>query len=166
MSLKKPLLCVLAVGAMLAIPGTALAASTTSLVTGVVGTELSVAAETPAAMTFTHVSNGNTSQLVTVTSTQASWTLSIADNNTGANAGHMLKTLGLGSAAIGSPLDLALQWSNNGGSSYTNLTGSAATVGTGSLVGTKTVTLQQALDSLDAVTSGDTYNLTLNYTVS
>jgi hypothetical protein len=112
-----------------------------------------------------HATPGTSSQIITVVSTQASWTLTVADSNTGANAGHMLKTLGVGSAPVGSPLNLALQWSPDG-STFNNLTGSAATVGTGALVGTKTVTLKQALDNLDAVTTGDTYALTLNYTAS
>jgi hypothetical protein len=166
MNLKKSfLLALVVVAALAAIPGTAMAANTTSLVTGVVGTELSLAAATPAAMTLTHATPGATSQVVTVTSTQASWTLTIADNNIGTNAGHMLKTLGTGSAPTGSPLNLALQWSPDG-TTFHDLTGTAATVGTGALVGAKTVSLKQTLDSLDAVTLGDTYQLTLNYTAS
>jgi hypothetical protein len=165
MNLKKPFLFAAAAAAALAIPSTALAASTPSVVTGLVGTELSITAATPAVIPLTHATPGTSSQVVTIISTQASWTLTIADQNTGANAGHMLKTLGLGSAPVGSPLNLALQWSPDG-TTFNNVTGSPATVGTGALVGTKTVSLKQALDNLDAVTTGDTYALTLNYTAS
>jgi hypothetical protein len=166
MNLKRSLIFGVAVGVALILPTSALAANTTSLVTGTVGTELSISAATPAVMTLTHATAGTTNQVVTVISTQASWTLSIADNNTGTNAGHMLKTAGTGSATTGSPLNLALGWGTSSGGPFNNLTGSAATVGTGSLVGTKTVYLQQALNELEQVTAGDTYSLTLNYTVS
>jgi hypothetical protein len=165
MNLKKTLFLAAVVAGALAIPSTALAASTPSVVTGLVGTELSITATTPAVIPLSHATPGTSTQVVTVVSTQPSWTLTVADNNTGANAGHMLKTLGTGSAPVGSPLNLALQWSPDG-TTFNNVTGSAATVGTGALVGAKTVTLKQALDNLDAVTTGDTYALTLNYTAS
>jgi hypothetical protein len=165
MNPKKLFLLPVLVAAALAIPSTALAASTPSVVTGLVGTELSISAATPAVIPLTHAAPGTSNQLVSVISTQASWTLTVADSNTGANAGHMLKTLGLGSAPVGTPLDLPLQWSPDN-TTFSNVTGSAATVGTGSLVGAKTVYLKQALDNLDAVTTGDTYALTLNYTAS
>jgi hypothetical protein len=165
MNLKKSFLLAAIVAGALAIPSTALAASTPSVVTGLVGTELSLSASTPAVIPLSHATAGTSSQVVTVVSTQPTWTLTVADSNTGANNGHMLKTLGTGSAPVGSPLDLALQWSPNG-TTFNDVTGNPATVGTGALVGTKTVTLKQALDNLDAVTTGDTYALTLNYTAT
>lgn len=151
--------------AALAVPSAAQAADSTSLVTGVVGTELSLAVAAPTVMSFSHASPTTASSLVTVTSTQASWTLSISDNNTGANAGKLLKTAGTGAAPVGDPLAGALQWSPDG-TTFTDLSGTPATVGTGSLIGTKNVTFRQTLDATDDVTAGDTYALTAKYTVN
>ena len=149
----------------LALPASSLAATSTSLVAGTVGTELSLAVASPAAMAFSHSSPSTASSLVTVTSTQALWTLSIADNNSGANAGRMLKTAGIGPAAVGTPLAGALQWSPNG-STFSDLSASDATVGTGSLVGTKNITFSQALGATENVSAGDAYALTAKYTVN
>ncbi len=159
---------ILAAGAALvalALPSTAHAADSTSQVAGVVGTELSLAVAAPSVMAFSHASPSTASSLVTVTSTQASWTLSISDNNTGANAGKLLKTAGLGAASVGSPLAAALQWSPDG-TTFSDLTGTPATVGTGSLIDTKTVTFRQALNATEDVSAGDTYALTAKYTVN
>ena len=145
--------------AAVAAPGTASAATTTSVVGAVVGSELSLAAATPAAMTMTHSTPGTSSSVVTVTSTQLSWTLSIADNNTGANSGHMLKTVGA------APLAGALEWSPDN-ATFSSLSGSPATVGTGSLVGTKNVYFRQALGASEDVAAGDNYTITVAYTVA
>lgn len=145
--------------AALALPAAAQAATTTSVVSATIGSELSLAAATPAAMTLTHASPGASSSLVTITSTQASWTLTIADNNAGANAGHLLKTVG------STPLVNALQWSPDN-STFSALSGSPATVGTGSLVGAKTVYFGQSLGAAEGVAAGDNYSLTVAYTVT
>jgi len=141
------------------LPGTAVAAGGTSAVSATVGTELSLAIAAPAAMTLTHATAGSTSSAVTVTSTSATWTLSIADNNTGANAGKMLKTVG------GTPLTDPLQWSPDN-TTFNNLTGSAVSVGTGSLIAAKTVYFKQPLETADATTAADNYAVTVAYTVA
>ena len=154
-----------AVAAALALPVASQAATGTSTVAGTVGTELSVAAATPAALSFNHTTPATTSSVVTVTSTQLAWTLSISDNNTGANTGKMLKTAGAGAAAVGSPLANALQWAPDG-TTFTNLTATPAAVGVpGTLVGTKTVTYKQALGAAENVTAADAYQLTALLTV-
>lgn len=153
------LLALLPVAAVLAAPASAPAATSSSVVTATVGSELSLAVAAPAAMTLTHASPGAASSLVTVTSTQPSWTLSIADNNTGANAGHMLKTVG------STPLQNALQWSPDN-STFSELSGTPATVGTGSLVGTKTVYFRQSLGATESVAAGDNYTMTVAYTAA
>jgi hypothetical protein len=140
------------------VPASSLAATTTSVVTGTIGTELSLSAATPAAMTLTHSTPGTSSSLVTVTSTQASWTLKISDNNTGTNAGHLLKS--------GSPLTNALEWSNASNGTFVDLTATPVTLGTGALLGTKTAYLRQSLDASEAVTAGDSYALTALFTVT
>jgi hypothetical protein len=145
--------------AALAAPAAAAAATTTSTLNGTVGAELSISVASPAAMTFTHAAPATTSSLVTVTSTQASWTLSIVDAAT-SNAGHLFK--------VGSPatvLQNNLQWSADGATFY-NLTGAPATVKTGSLVDTATVTFRQTLRPTENVVQGDVYNLVATYTVT
>jgi hypothetical protein len=157
---RTPLLAALVVAVALALPGSALAATTsTSIVSATVGSELSLAVATPGVMTLTHSTPGSTSSLVTVTSTQPSWTLSIADQNTGLNAGHMLKAVG------STPLQSALQWSPDN-STFTGLSGTPATVGTGALIGTKTVYFNQPLGASDTAAAGDSYLLTVAYTVT
>ena len=151
--------------AMVAFPASSQAANSNSVVTGTVGTELSLGVSTPAAMTFSHAAPSSTSALVSVVSTQPSWTLSVSDNNTGANAGKMLKTAGAGSAATGSPLENALEWSADN-STFTSLTGTAAQVTTGSLVSAKTVYWRQALGATENVSADDVYALTAKYTVN
>ncbi len=154
-----------ALTAALAAPAASQAATSTSPVTGTVGTELSLSVAAPGAMTLSHAAPGTTSSLVTVTSTQASWTLSIADNNAATNSGRMLKTAGTGTAAVGTPLANALEWSPDG-TTFANLGATNATVGTGALVGTKTVTYRQALGASENVSAGDAYALTAKYTVN
>ncbi|HEX2015715.1 MAG TPA: hypothetical protein VGN69_03395 [Solirubrobacteraceae bacterium] len=148
-----------AIGIALLVPGSAAAAGGSSPVNATVGTELSLAAATPTLMTLTHASAGTSSSVVTVTSTQASWTLSIADNNTGTNAGKMLKSVG------STPLTDPLQWSPDN-STFNNLTASAVSVGTGALVGAKTVYFKQPLEAADATAAADNYALTVAYTVA
>jgi hypothetical protein len=156
---RLPLVAVLALGAALLAPSTAPAATGASVVNATVGSELSLAIAVPAPMILTHSTAGSASSLVTVTSTQLSWTLSIADSNTGANAGHMLK------AADGTPLQNALLWSADN-STFSALSGTPATVGTGSLVGTKMVYFRQPLAPTESVATGDNYTLTVAYTVT
>ncbi len=151
--------------AALALPAGAQAADSTSTVTGTVATELSLSVAAPAAMAFSHAAPATTSSLVTVTSTQTLWTLSISDNNTVTNAGKMLKTAGTGAAAVGTPLANALQWAPDA-TTFAALSGTPATVGTGTLVGEKTVTFKQALNATENVTAGDAYALTAKYTVN
>jgi hypothetical protein len=156
---RSSLIAAATMAAALAAPGSALAVGGTSPVSATVGTELSLAAATPSLMTMTHATPGTSSSVVTVTSTQASWTLSIADNNTGTNAGKMLKSVG------STPLTNALQWSPDN-STFNNLTASAVSVGSGALVGTKTVYFKQSLAAADATAAADNYALTVAYTVA
>jgi hypothetical protein len=154
-----------AIGAMAAVavlPATAGAASTTSVVTGVVGSELSLSAATPSNIALTHAVAGTASSVITVTSTQTSWTLKIKDAGA-TTPGQMDKTSG----AAGSPSSLAnaLDWRLTAGS-FAALSGSDATVTTGSLVGTATVDFRQALGATEGVTDGDVYSLTATYTVT
>lgn len=145
----------------LALPGTALAVDTTSEVTGTVDSELSLSVEAPAAMAITHATPGVSSSLVTVTSTAASWTLSIKDAGL-TTPGRMDRLTGAGPTSLTNPL----QWKLNGSSSYNDLTGTAATVTTGSLVGTALVDFRQPLDASEDVQVADTYGLTVTYTVT
>lgn len=161
---ERNLVAAAAIGAVLALPAGAQAVETTSLVTGTVATELSLAVAAPAAMSFSHAAPATTSSVITVTSTQVAWTLSVSDNNAAANSGKMLKTAGTGVATLGAPLANALQWAPDG-TTFSSLSGTAATVGTGTLVGTKTVTWRQALGATENVTTGDVYSLTAKYTV-
>jgi hypothetical protein len=150
----------LAAAALLAQPATALASTTASVVSGTVGSELSVAAATPAAMTLTHATPGTTSSLVTVTSTQPSWTLQI--NSGDATPGHMDRVLGSGPATLSNPLE----WRLDPSGSYSDLSATPATVTTGSLVGTALVDFRQSLAASDGVSATDSYSETVTYTVT
>jgi xanthosine utilization system XapX-like protein len=165
----------LATTALAAGAGSAQAAD--SLVAGTVGSELSLAVGTPSAMTLTHASAGSSSSVVTVTSTQPSWTLSIADKETtaGGTPGRMDKCIAgiptdsdaatAGLQPVYSLLN-ALQWRVTGGS-FAPLSATPAQVGlVGALIGTRTVEFSQSLDSSDAVAAADQYCLTVSYTAS
>jgi hypothetical protein len=147
--------------ALLAMPAGAQAADTSTVVSGTVGSELSIAAATPAAMTLTHATPGLTTSLVTVTSTQPSWTLQVSDQDA-TTPGYMDRVTGGGPASLSSPL----QWKLDGAGTYNDLSSTPATVATGSLVGTALVDFQQALGASDAVSATDTYGLTVTYTVT
>jgi hypothetical protein len=143
----------------IAAPSAASAIGTTSIVSGTIGSELSLSVAPPVAMVLTHGEAGASSSAVKVVSTDPSWTLSVADHNTGANAGHMIKLAG------SKVLDDPLEWSVND-TSFSTLSGSPATVASGSLVGSKTVYFRQALSPEDEVAEGESYSLTVAYTVA
>jgi hypothetical protein len=153
-------LCAAVLGALL-LPGSAFALDTTSTVAGAVGSELSLAVATPAAMVLTHSTPGTSSSLVTVTSTSPSWTLSIRDAGA-TTPGLMDRVLGTGPSSLENPLE----WKLSTSGTYNNLTSSPATVKTGSLVGTAQVDFRQPLNATEAVNATDTYNLTATYTVT
>jgi hypothetical protein len=150
--------------AALALPASATAASTNSQVTGVAGAELSLVAATPAQMVITHAVPGTTSSLVTVTSTNPTWNLSIKDGGSDATLGRMDKCNLLG--VLDSPLvslTNALQW-KVGANAFAPLSGVDAAVGAGSLVQAYTVDFQQSLAAAESVTAGNLYCLTVTYT--
>ena len=160
MGAMRKALCAAVLGA-LALPGSALAVDTTSDVVGTVGSELSLAVATPTAMTFTHATPGATASLVTVTSTALSWTLSIRDAGS-TTPGQMDRITGAGPSSLSNPL----QWKLTTAGTYNNLSGTAATVTTGSLVGAVLVDFRQPLGASENVQVGDTYGLTATYTVT
>jgi hypothetical protein len=150
-----------AVAALAALPASAVAADTTSTVSGVVGTELSLSVAAPAAMTFTPSTDGTASSLVSVVSTQPSWTLSIRDAG-GTTPGFLDKVLPSAGGSLSSPLE----WRLSGGSTWNALSGTAATVTTGSLVQSQVVEYRQQVDAAEDVAAGDTYSLVATYTVT
>ncbi|MDX6649911.1 MAG: hypothetical protein QOJ97_1862 [Solirubrobacteraceae bacterium] len=145
----------------LALPGSALAIDTTAPVGAAVGSELSLAVATPAVMTLTHSTPGTASSLVTVTSTQPSWTLSIKDAGA-TTPGLMDRVVGTGPSSLANPLE----WKLSTAGTYNNLSASPATVTTGSLVGTATVDYRQPLSATEAVNAAETYSLTATFTVT
>jgi len=156
MNLRAPL--GLAATVLLALPASSMAADQNATVSGVVGTELSLAAATPGAMTFSPSTDGTASSAVTVTSTQPSWTLSILDQSA-TTPGHLDKASGVGS--LTDPLEFRL----SGAGSYSSLSGSAQTVTTGSLVDTKTVDYRQQIEATEDIAAGDAYNAVVTYRV-
>ncbi len=160
MGVMRKALCAAVLGA-LALPGAASAAEATSDVTGAIGSELSISVATPAAMVMTRGGAGVTSSLVTVTSTQVSWTLSIRDDSA-TTPGHMDRLTGTGPASLEKPL----QWSLNGSGQSFDLSATPATVKTGSLVDTALVDFKQELGASEDVKATDTYKLTATYTVT
>jgi hypothetical protein len=160
MRVMRKALCATVLG-VLALPGTAAAVDTTSEVTGTVGSELSLAVGTPSPMVLTHATPGTASSLVTVTSTATSWTLSITDASA-TTPGKMDRLIGGGPTSLANPL----QWKLNSSGTYNNLSGTPATVTTGSLVGTALVDFRQTLEATEDVEVTDTYGLTVTYTVT
>jgi hypothetical protein len=146
---------------MLALPGSALAISGTAPVSASVGAELSLSVAAPAAMTMTHAAAGTGFAVVTVTSTQATWTLQISDG-AATTPGYMQRATGTGPVALANPLE----WKLSTNSVYANLTGTATTVTTGTLVGVAQVDFRQRLNAAENVKATDTYNLTATYTVT
>jgi len=139
-----------------------------STVSGIGGPELSLAVATPAALTLTHAAPATSTSLVTVTSTSPSWTLSISDDDVSGSGtpGYMDNVNCITHALLGGSLLNALEWSNNGGSTYNALSSTPATVKAGSLIDTQTVTYRQSLGASEAVGAGDCYELTTTYTVT
>lgn len=168
--LARAVLAVAATLALLAVPGTALAAteSSDSDVTGVVAANLALSVGTPAQMSLTHISNATSTSLVTVTSTSLSWTLSIRDQDASLSGtpGRMDKVNCVTGALLGGSLESPIEWSGNLGSTYSNLTGTPATVMTGSLVDAKTVTYRQVLGASEDVAAGECYKLRATFTVT
>lgn len=160
MGVMRKALCAAVLGA-LALPGSALAVDTTSTVSGAVGSELSLSVAAPSAMTMTHATPGSTSSTVTVTSTALSWTLSIRDAGA-TTPGYMDRVTGTGPAGLANPL----QWKLGSSGTYNNLSATAATITTGSLVQAVQVDFRQTLGASEAVTATDTYGLTATYTVT
>lgn len=155
-------LVIAGIAAAAAAPSSALAVETDSTVTGTAGTELSLAVAAPAAMTFTPTTDGTTSSLITVTSTQASWTLSVFEKGAGSPvvAGDGKLSANVGGAALANPL----KW-KVGATAYTALTGTAATVSTGTLVDTRTVDFLQEINATEDLTAADAYSAILTYRV-
>lgn len=150
--------------ALAALPAVAPAATTTSDVTGVVGTELSLAVSAPALMSFTPSTDGTSSSAVTITST-TSWTLTIADAGA-TTPGQMDKVDCVTRTALGGSLANALQWADAAAGTSGNLSATPATVATGSLVSVRTVGYTQPVGAAESVAAGDCYQLTATYTVS
>jgi hypothetical protein len=148
--------------AVMAFPAASMAATTsdTSPLTGSVGTELTLSVTDAAALSpaFTHSAASTTSSAVEVTSTSATWTLSIKDAAI-ANAGHVTKD-GLGDV----PLANALQWNRDGGA-FADLSATDATVKTSASSDTMTVGFSQTLGSAEDVVAGDAYSLDATYTL-
>jgi hypothetical protein len=157
----------LSLGLLVAPGASATSTSTDSTVSGLGGTELSLSAATPAVLTLTHLTPATSTSLVTVTSTSPSWTLAISDNDASGSGtpGYMDKVNCVGGALLGGSLSNPLQWSTNG-TTFNALSATPATVKTGSLIDTQTVTYRQALGASDAVAAGDCYGLTATYTVT
>lgn len=145
----------------LALPGQALAVDLTTTASGTVAPELSLSVTTPAAMTFSPSTDGTSSSAVTVTSTAASWTLSVRDASL-TTPGYMDRVTGTGPTSLASPLE----WKLSTSSTWTGLSGTAATVATGSLIDTKTVDLRQQIGATEAVAAGDAYSIVLTFTVT
>lgn len=158
---------ILSLGLLIAPGASAATSSTDSTVSGLGGTELSLSAATPAALTLTHSLAGTSTSLVTVTSTSPSWTLSVSDADASGSGtpGYMDKVNCVGGALLGGSLSNPLEWSSDG-STFNALSGTPATVKTGSLVDAQTVTYRQSLGASDAVATGDCYSLTATYTVT
>jgi hypothetical protein len=163
----RTILLVSAIAALsLTLSPSALAAGGTSDATGLVGADLSVAAATPALMTFTPSTPGTSSSVVTVTSTQPSWNLTVHDSGV-TTPGQMDRVNCVTRAPLGDSLDNALSWSAPAAGTSGSLSGTPATVkANGSLVASVTVNFTQPIGATEDLTAGDCYGVTLTWTVT
>jgi hypothetical protein len=163
--MRVSLILVSAIAALTLTPN-AVAATGTSEVPGVAGSELSVVAATPSAMTFTPSTDGTSSTLVTVTSTQLSWSLTVHDAGA-TTPGQMDKVDCVTRAPLGGSLSNPLAWSAPGAGTSGALSATPATVmANGSLAGTVAVDLTQGIDATEDIASGTCYGVTLTWTVT
>jgi hypothetical protein len=141
------------------------AATSTSRVTGLVGTELSLAVTTPPApMTFSPSTDGAATSLLAITSTTA-WTLTIHDAGS-TTPGRMDKVDCATRAAGAGSLTDALSWANAAATTSGSLSGTPATVAQGTGISTQTVALTQTVPATESLTAADCYELTATYTLS
>jgi flagellar capping protein FliD len=151
----------------LVLPGSALAATTdTDTVSGTVGSELSVSTNGDRTLSaFSPSTDGTASSTVSISSTAASWTLSIKDPGA-TTPGQMDKVdCGDSSVLLGGSLASALAWAVPSGNSG-SLSGSNATVRAGASVEDVTVNFTQAIGATEDLTSGDCYALSVLWTVA
>jgi hypothetical protein len=149
------------------LPASANAATTAApTVSGVVGSELSVAVSTPPTpMALTHAAAGTSAAALSIVSTTP-WTLTIHDAGA-TTPGQMDKVNCTTHAALGGSLANALQWSNSLDATKSGgLSGTPATVATGSLVGAVAVGFSQSLGASEALNATDCYELQATFTVS
>jgi hypothetical protein len=141
---------------LLAFPAAGLAATTAeSDTSATIGSELSVVAPaTTNLSTLTHGTAATGSTVVDVTSTTASWSLTATDEAS-ADAGHLVS----GGTTLDEPLEVT------SGATTGDLTGSGVSV-SGALVASKTFNFSQSLGATEGVQAGDSYALTVTYTVT
>jgi hypothetical protein len=153
-----------ALAALVVTAAPAAAATQTQTVSGLVGTELSLAVTTPPTpMTFSNSSDGTSSAVLAITST-SSWTLSIKDAAS-TTPGQMDKVDCVTRAAGTGSLSDPLQWAVPAGNSGT-LTGSDQTVATGFGIAVKTVNFTQTVPATEGLSAGDCYQLTSTFTLA
>jgi hypothetical protein len=137
-----------------------------SIATGIVGSQLSLVVSTPAVMTFTPSTDGVASSLVTVTSTQPSWSLTVHDA-LATTPGQMDEVNCVTRALAGGSLGTALFWSAPAEGTSGSLSSTPATVKAGgAFVDTVTVNFTQAVDPAEDLATGDCYQVTLSWTVA
>jgi flagellar capping protein FliD len=149
------------------LPATAIAATSTApTVSGIIGSELSVAVSTPPTpMALTHAADGTSAAALSVVSTTP-WTLTIHDAST-TTPGQMDKVNCTSHAPLGGSLANAMQWANALDATKSGaLSGTPATVATGNLVGVATVNFSQSLGASEALVAADCYELQATFTVS
>ena len=158
---------VAAVGiAVLTFPAAAAAVGSTTDVTGVVGSELSVAATDPLPMAFSPSIDGTATSTVTVTSTQPSWSLTIHDAGT-TTPGQMDKANCTTRALLTGSLASALAWAAPGPGTSGSLSGTPATVkSNGSLVDSVVVNFTQGIGASEDLAVGDCYQLAVTWTAT
>ena len=151
-----------------ALPGSALAATESDNVTGTVGSELSVSATNPAAMSFSPSTDGSSSSTVSVSSITSSWTLSISD--AGATTPGQLDKVDCSTRVAVDPaasLASAFAWSASGPGTSGSLSGSAATVkASGASVEDVAVSFTQAIGATEDLVADDCYQLAVTWTVT
>jgi hypothetical protein len=146
-----------------ALPGSALAATSSNDVAGTVGSELSVSATAPGAMSFSPSTDGLSSSTVTVSSTQSAWTLSISDAGA-TTPGQLDKVDCTTRVASSGSLASALGWA--GPALSGSLSDTAATVKSGASVEDVAVSFTQAIGATEDLVADDCYQLAVTWTVT
>jgi hypothetical protein len=129
---------------------------------------------TPFVPGSTAISSGNgvSTGIVTITAPLTAWTLTAADSNTGANAGHLVRgaSCSQGASTLAQPLSMTVSpvptFTTASSSGPVSLGASGQTVATGTGSGVANTNYSQVIGSSEQLLVGCTYSVTVAFTLS